>query len=152
MNKKETGNSNLSSPMESHRKGELTEAIVVAELKRRHVPVSLPFGDNERYDAVIETPQGDLLKVQIKTGRLTEGKIEFHGKSQHTNSTGNVYKRYDGDVDYFIVYCDEIDSMYLIQESSFEESISLRIEEPKQVHKTINWAKDYEFDANWPPN
>ena len=27
----------------------------------------------------------------------------------------------------------------------------LRVEEPKQVHETINWAENYEFDARWPP-
>lgn len=34
--------------MDSHEKGDLTEAIIIAELKRRSIPVSLPFGDNER--------------------------------------------------------------------------------------------------------
>jgi hypothetical protein len=90
--------------MESHRKGDLTEAVVIAELKRRSIPVSLPFGDNERYDVVLETPTGALLRVQIKTGWLSEGKVEFHARSQHTNSTGNTYKSYNGEIDYFIVF------------------------------------------------
>lgn len=54
--------------METHRKGDLTEAVVIAELMKRSVPVSIPFGDNERYDVVAENPDGSLLKVQIKTG------------------------------------------------------------------------------------
>ena len=60
--------------MESHRKGDLTEAILIAELTRRSIPVSLPFGDDERCDVVLETLTGALLRVQIKTGWLSDGK------------------------------------------------------------------------------
>lgn len=137
--------------MDSHRKGDLTEAIVIAELKKRAIPVSIPFGDNERYDAITETPDGDLLKVQIKTGWIANGTVNFHGKSQHTNANGNVYQLYDGDVDFFLVYCDELEQMYWVQEDEFQTQISLRVEEPMQMKPNINWAEDYEFDANWPP-
>lgn len=86
----------VGSRMESHRRGELTEAIVIAELKRRGVPVSTPFGDDERYDLIVETPDSRLLRVQVKTGWLDDdGVIQVKGKSQHTNSTGHVYKTYE---------------------------------------------------------
>lgn len=67
--------------MDAHRKGELTEAAVLAELKRHGIPVLTPFGDNQRYDMVVETPAGELLTLQIKTGRLSNGIITFHTKS-----------------------------------------------------------------------
>lgn len=138
--------------MDSHRKGDLTEAIVIAELKRRSIPVSLPFGDNERYDLVVETPDGALLRVQVKTGWQSEGKIEFHTRSQHTNSKGNTYKPYDDDIDYFLVYCHELETLHFIHEDEFEGSISLRIEEPEMENRRINWATDFEFDKRWPPD
>lgn len=138
--------------MESHRKGDLTEAIVIAELKRRAIPVSMPFGDNERYDLVLESPNGELLRAQVKTGWLSDGTIQFHGKSQHTNSSGNVYKGYDGDVDYFLVYCYEPDNLYLVGEEEFDSSMTLRVEEPKLENRRINWAVDFEFDGRWPPH
>lgn len=137
--------------METQEKGDFTEAAVITELKRRAIPVSVPFGDNQRYDIVIETEENDLLKVQIKTGWVADGTIEFHGKSQHTNASGNVYEKYDGDVDCFLVYCDEVGAVYLIDEDEFETSMSLRIADPEQVHETINWADEYEFDERWPP-
>lgn len=138
--------------MESHRKGELTEAIVIAELKRREIPVSIPFGDNERYDLIVETNDCELFRIQVKTGWSSNGKIHFHGSSQHTNSKGNVYKSYDGEVDYFLVYSYELESMYLIPEDSFETSMSLRISDPKRMDRSIKWATDYEFDKRWPPS
>lgn len=132
--------------METHRKGDLTETIVVTELKRRQIPVSRPIGDNERYDLVAESGR-DLHRLQVKTSWVTEGTIRFHGKSQHTNAQGNVYEIYDGDVDYFVVYVDELETIYLIPESTFETDMRLRVEEPDQRDRTINWAENYEFES-----
>lgn len=137
--------------MDSHEKGDLTEAIVIAELKRRSIPVSLPFGDNDRYDLVLETPEGGLLRMQVKTGWLSDGKIEFHARSQHTNSQGNVYKSYDGDINYFVVFSHDLETLYLIREDEFGGSISLRVDEPKIENRRINWASEFEFDRRWPP-
>ncbi len=137
--------------MESHRKGDLTEATVLAELKRREVPVSFPFGDNERYDAVVEAPGGQLYRLQIKTGWLSDGVIDFHGRSSHTNSQGNVYKPYDGDVDYFTIYCHELENLYLIPEERVGSSMALRVDPPKRPDPKINPAESYEFDRRWPP-
>ncbi len=136
--------------MEPHRKGELTEAIVVAELKRREIPVSRPIGDNERYDLVAESSAG-LWRLQVKTGRLADETVQFHGKSQHTNSQGHVYERYEDDVDFFVVYCEEVDGLYLIQEDAFRADMRLRVESPDKRDASINWARDYAFDRNWPP-
>ncbi|MFC7229286.1 group I intron-associated PD-(D/E)XK endonuclease [Salinirubellus salinus] len=138
--------------MESHRKGELTEAVVVAELKRRGIPVSRPFGDNERYDVVAETPGGALLKLQVKTGRFERGTVVFDGVSTHTNSQGNVYKPYEDDVDYFLVYSDDLETLYIVPESRVGSSMALRVEAPKQTDPKINDASAYLFDENWPPD
>jgi hypothetical protein len=108
--------------MESHRKGDLSEAAVITEFVRREISVSRPFGDDERYDVVVETPEGDLLRVRIETGRLVDGTVEFHGTSQHTNSTGNTYEGYDGDVDYFAVYVHGTGTTYLVAENEFDRS------------------------------
>jgi hypothetical protein len=39
----------------------------------------------------------------------------------------------------------------MVDAESFNESISLRVDPPKQSDSSINWAEDYRFDANWPP-
>ena len=134
--------------MEPHRKGEVTEAVVVAELKKRGVPVSIPFGDNERYDAVLETPDGQLVRAQIKTGRYDDGVIRFHTKTQHTNSQGNVYKHYGEKIDCFIVYSHELECLFLIDVDAFDTSIQLRVDPPEIEQSGINWAEDYAFDLS----
>lgn len=136
--------------MESHRRGDLTEQIVITELKRRDIGVSTPVGDNERYDLVVECPSGDLLRVQIKTGWLRDGVIRFKGISQHTNASGHVYERYGSDVDCFIVYCYDTDEIYLIDASEVGISMSLRVDDTSHETTQINWASDYQFNAQWP--
>jgi hypothetical protein len=138
--------------MDSHRKGELTEGIVIAELKRRSIPVSLPFGDNGRYDLVLESPDGELVRVQVKTGWIADGKVQFHAKSQHTNAQGNTYQRYDGDIDCFVIFSYELETLYLIREDEFRRVITLRVEEPQVENRRINWAHEFEFDERWPPD
>ncbi|WP_435348154.1 group I intron-associated PD-(D/E)XK endonuclease [Haloarchaeobius sp. HRN-SO-5] len=136
--------------MKTHRKGDLTEAIVLTEMRRRGISVSRPFGDNERYDLLADCPDGGLFRVQIKTGWMRDGRIHFNGQSSHTNSQGTVRKQYDGDVDVFVVYAYETEKMYLVGEQEFDKSISFRVAEPKVQHNGINWAEDFEFDERWP--
>ncbi|MFC7097482.1 group I intron-associated PD-(D/E)XK endonuclease [Halobaculum marinum] len=137
--------------MPSHRKGDYTEVVVVAELKRRGISVSKPIGDNERYDLVVEANQ-KFWTLQVKTGSYRDDGINFRGVSQHTNASGNTYKSYDGDVDFFAVYCHELGSMYLVPEEEVGSNMFLRTAEPSQRHRNINWADVYEFDRNWPPD
>lgn len=136
--------------METQHKGEMTEAVVLAELKRRNISVSIPFGDNERYDLVADA-DSEFVRLQVKTGRLADGCVHFHGKSSHTNATGNVYETYDGDTDYFAVYCHELEQLYLIGEQEFNTDMRLRIAEPEVEQPSINWATEFEFDERWPP-
>ncbi|WP_418280499.1 group I intron-associated PD-(D/E)XK endonuclease [Halorubrum sp. DTA98] len=136
--------------MDSHRRGDLTEQIVITELKRCGVAVSTPIGDNERYDVVIEQPSGNLLRAQIKTGRLRDGVVRFKGVSQHTNASGHVYEQYGDDIDCFLVYCYNTEEIYLIKASEVGSSMHLRVDEPSQETSQVNWAGEYRFDAQWP--
>jgi hypothetical protein len=138
--------------MESHRRGDLTEQIVITELKKRNISVSTPVGDNERYDTVLEKPDGGLLRGQIKTGRLKQGVVRFNGVSQHTNSSGHVYEEYGDDVDCFLVYCDETGETYFIDSEEVGSSMHLRVDSPTQETSQINWADDYQLDQQWPPD
>lgn len=136
--------------METQRKGVLTEAAALTALQRRGIPVSIPFGDTERYDLVAESERG-LHRLQVKTGRYDGEVVEFKGYSVHTNSTGNVHETYDGDVDQFLVYCHELDATYLVPEDAVHSNMRLRVSEPEQRQPSINWACEYEFDERWPP-
>ncbi|WP_128905980.1 group I intron-associated PD-(D/E)XK endonuclease [Halorubrum amylolyticum] len=138
--------------MEPHRRGDLTEQIVITELKKRDISVSTPVGNNERYDLVLEKPDGELLRAQVKTGRLKDGVVRFKGVSQHTNSSGHVYKQYGDGVDCFLVHCGETEETYLVDSEEVGTSMHLRIDPPTQKTNQINWAENYRLDQQWPPS
>lgn len=137
--------------MESHRKGDLTEAVVIAEMKRRDIAVSIPFGDNERYDLAVEAPAGELLRAQVKTAWLDDGCLDLRGYTQHTNASGNVRKEYVEGIDCVLAYSHDLETLYLLTPDEFRGQTTLRVDAPTQVHETMNWAEDFEFDERWPP-
>jgi hypothetical protein len=82
--------------------GNRTLGIVLSALLHAGYPPLLPFGDGHRYDVAFDR-DGQLCRVQCKTGRLEDGAVVFKTASY----TRNVPKAYRDEVDYFGVYCPE---------------------------------------------
>jgi PD-(D/E)XK nuclease superfamily protein len=131
--------------------GDRTTAQVLARLLNEYEVVLLPFGENQRYDLVIE--DGDsFIRVQCKTGRLVGGAVVFNACSSsyhHPNRDQTVFYQhhYRGDADYFGVYCAAIDGAYLVPVDEVgKRAGSLRIAATKNCpQKGIRWARDYEL-------
>jgi hypothetical protein len=138
--------------LEPHRKGDATEAAVIAELKRRDLSVSIPFGDNERYDVALESISGDFHRCQIKTGNQKNGCVKFWGRSTHTNSTGQVFKHYDDNIDYFLVYSWEYEELFMIPVDAVGDGMQVRVEKAEKEVPHTNPAEQYQFDNRWPPD
>ena len=51
--------------MNSKAKGNIGEGVVLSEFVKRGIQVSIPFGDNARYDLIAEF-NGKLNKIQVK--------------------------------------------------------------------------------------
>jgi hypothetical protein len=131
--------------MNTAQKGSFTEAILIAELLRRCYVVLKPVMAHSRYDLVIEVA-GEFKKVQCKTGRISNGAVEFNTNSVEWK-TGRIAKgrHYRGDIDYFLVYCEEINGVYLVPvEDVGVHHARLRIQPTRNNQaKSILWAKDY---------
>jgi hypothetical protein len=130
----------------SKSKGILSEVKVIARLVETGRAVSIPFGDNSRYDLVVEEPDGKLVRVQIKSGRLRKGCVRFYSCS--TNGFTGEYRGYRGQVDVFMVYCPDNGRIYRVPvEDVGETSVLLRVSPPKRSERgcKFNWAKEFEF-------
>jgi hypothetical protein len=138
--------------LEPHRKGDATEAAVITELKHRGLAVSVPFGDNERYDVAVESPSGEFYRCKIKTGNQKNGCVKFWGRSTHTNSTGQVSKQYCDNIDEFLVYSWEYEELFLIPVDAVGDSMQLRVEEAEKEVSHTNPAEQYQFDERWLPD
>ena len=131
--------------------GDQTTAMVLARLLEVYPQVLIPFGENQRYDLVIE--DGDrFIRVQCKTGRLRNGVIRFNACSvtyHHPSNQGTKeYKRdYRGSAELFGVYCRQVGQVYLVpvEEVGTREGI-LRIEPTRNAQgKKVRWARDFEL-------
>ena len=126
--------------------GEISEGQVVAALLRLGKVVLTPFGDNQRYDLVVEE-DGVFIRVQVKTGRLRNNTIQFNTSST-TYEKG--WKDYRGSADVFGVYCHETDTVYIVPvlECGHREA-RLRLKPTKNGQKTnVRIASHYELSAD----
>jgi PD-(D/E)XK endonuclease len=129
--------------------GDRTTLAVILALREKKFIVSEPFGENARYDLVMD--DGDRLsRVQCKTGRLRGGAVLFATCScyGHHFRPSESRRDYLGEIDFFAVYCHETSGVYLIpvEDVPNRASGALRVAAPRNgQQKRIRFARDYEI-------
>lgn len=129
-------------------KGDVSEARALFEFQKLGIPVLLPWGDNLRYDMVIEI-NGHLYKVQVKTANeVKHGSVKCYTRSSKNHTTNKRYDTYENDTDYFVFYNQEMDKLALvpISEIKKQKSFSLRVEEPLNNQGNVRYFDDYSFE------
>ena len=124
--------------------GDLSERIVALALERAGYIVARPLGENSRYDLLID--DGTVIsRVQVKTGRLRNGAIMFNTYSTHSHRNGVACKPYTNQIDFFGVYCPDLNSTYLIPiADTARTSGSMRVQPTKNCQRTqVRWAQPY---------
>lgn len=132
--------------MNSKDLGNIVEAKVLSYFVSKGITVLVPFGDNSRYDMVIHLGNR-FIRIQCKHGRLRDGVIKSNACSH--NPFTKTSRDYLGEVDYFAIYNENTDKIYLypVNKDTPTTVISLRTSIPKNGQKTlINLADDYEAD------
>jgi hypothetical protein len=122
--------------------GETTEAAILAHLIRRGDSVSLPFGNNQRYDMIVDR-EGALIKAQCKTGRLRNGVVVF--KVSSCNGFTGEHRAYGGQVDVFLVWCPELNTVYEVPVAACgKQQKSLRVVRTKNGQVAcVHYADSY---------
>ena len=115
--------------------GDRTARATMQALQASGYAVSVPFGENVRYDLVIDDGE-QLARVQCKTGRLREGAVRFATCSCYGHHARPLEARGDylGQVDYFAVYCPETLGVYLIP----IEDVRVRVQAALRVDPSRN--------------
>jgi PD-(D/E)XK endonuclease len=131
--------------------GAVTEGRVLAALLAAGHAVAVPFGV-ARYDLVLDM-DGDLQRVQCKTGRLRNGAVVFNLYSVRRGGTPGKFDNapYRGQVDLFGVFCPDTDKVYLVPIDDRVSEIRLRVEPARNNQQAgTRWAADYEVHARSP--
>ncbi|HLG63047.1 MAG TPA: group I intron-associated PD-(D/E)XK endonuclease [Ktedonosporobacter sp.] len=130
--------------------GDISEAATIARLLQSGYMVLTPYGKNHRYDLVIEDADGGFWRIQCKTGWTDEEQtvITFATASSYNHTTKQKgWRHYRGQCDYFAVYCEQLNKVYLVPVDAVGlTEAKLRLVPTKNgQEKHIRWAQDYEL-------
>ncbi len=127
--------------------GDETEAAIISQLITLGYSVSIPFGDNDRYDLIVDDGT-DLFRIQCKTAWQNKPQtIRFNTHSQTTKNGAYHEHTYDDEIDGFLVrYPDQEQLFWIPIEDATAQKMELRYEASID-HPSINWAADYVFDG-----
>lgn len=132
--------------------GTLAELLVTTSLLKRGYGVSVPVGDNARYDLIVDL-NNKLIRVQVKAVTPRKGKLEIplftmtydptKGKNNRASS-----RNYTADEIDMVIGVDlNSDKMYYIPMSDFDGAsiVTLRLEATKNNQsKGVRMASDFE--------
>jgi hypothetical protein len=126
--------------------GDIAETKVLAELIEQGYAVSIPYGDNQRYDLLVDD-DGEIHRVQVKNGAMEDGCVRFECKTAYTDHNGErKYHSYDSsEIDAYAVWSSEQQSVYWIPiEDAGSSAMRLRVEDTLDRYTSqTNWAEDY---------
>ncbi len=110
--------------------------------------VLTPYGGAQRYDLVIEDVDGQFWRIQCKTAWLDESDTTLVFSTANANVTGEnrQLRHYREQCDYFAVYCEKLNKVYLIPVDQVGTAKAhLRLTPVKKNQERVRWAKDYEL-------
>lgn len=141
---------NKNMKLDTKQKGNLTELQCITACYELGYNVSIPYGENSRYDFILDL-NGKLLRIQVKSSHLKKNlknpnnAISFACRSSNTNASGNTYHRYTKEqIDYFATYWNGKCYLVPVNECSVEKTLWFNT--PANNQKSyISMAKDYEL-------
>jgi hypothetical protein len=133
---------------DTNSKGEISEAAIITRFLQLGYVVLTPYGGNQRYDLVIEDTDGQFWRVQCKTARIDNGTVvQFDTANHNVTGKNRQMRHYRGQCDYFAVYCEELNKVYLIPVDLVgTTTANLRLIPPKNKNQYgYRMASDYEL-------
>lgn len=132
--------------MDTIARGNAAEGSVLAALLRARVPVLVPFGGGIPFDLVAVTPpDGDLVRIQVKSGRIRKGCVRFNTCS---TDHGNGRQPYNGRADVIAVHVSQNEDIFVVPVGecpSFRGMLRLRPPQNNQ-RRGIRFAADYTLE------
>jgi prevent-host-death family protein len=136
--------------LSTNRKGAIAEAKITAAAVELDVPVLRPVAEHGRYDLAFEIG-GRIHRIQCKWGSFDpqDGVIKVNLESSFLTPSGYVRTPYSaGEIDFFAVYCGQLDRCYLLPIGFVDgrRAIYLRLSPSRNRQRAcINLAKRFEF-------
>jgi PD-(D/E)XK nuclease superfamily protein len=131
--------------MSTAKRGNEAEAMVLSALVQRGYDVSVPFGEGQPYDLLVDLGGRDFLRVQCKRAWPLRGCVVFNSRS---TDHGRGPQSYIGLADIFGVYFPPASSVYLVPLDAIATCEGrLRLEPARNnQRRRIRLAEEYEID------
>ena len=134
--------------MNSKTIGDISEAFCTAAFLSKGFTVLKPYGDNNRYDIVIDRGSG-FERIQVKTAKYSDTekclKISMCSSTFHRNKK---HKSYAGEVEFIAAWSEHTKKVYMIPLSEVDNAreTRLRLHPAKNKQKkNVRMAVDYEI-------
>lgn len=133
--------------VEKKQKGNLTELQCISAFYEMGYSVSIPYGENSRYDFIADV-EGHLIRVQVKTSSTKDdGKsYSFSCRSSRTNGKRTINKKYTkSEIDYFATFIKG--KCYIVPVEECSTSKCLRfVESDNNQQECINFEENYRLE------
>ena len=129
--------------MNSKQKGNIANSAVIAYLNKLEYNVFHELGDLSKIDLIAEK-NNKLIKIQVKYVPLKEEVINLPLRKTGPNGYRYIYS-YE-DVDYFAIYCPDINKILFVKSSLACEkkaSFAIRVSKPKNNNKEYRFIDDF---------
>ena len=136
----------MKNELTSKEKGNLTELQCLLAFYELGHKVSIPYGENCRYDFILDV-NGTLLKIQVKTSRyVSDEAFIFACRSTRKNNSSVGHQKYTKDeIDYFATYYNNKCYLVPVEECGSEKTLRYCFPTSGQK-KGISLAEDYELE------
>jgi PD-(D/E)XK endonuclease len=111
---------------------------------KRRIGVLVPFGSGQPFDLAAVMPGGDILRVQVKSGRVRNGCVMFNTAS---TDHGRGRLDYRGRADVLAVHVASISRVFMVPVDECPGYVcALRLDPPRNNQRRgVRLAEDYAF-------
>ena len=107
--------------------GNEAEGVVLGHYIKAGFRVCVPFGTGAPYDLAVDIGTR-IVKVQVKTATFGKGCIQCRTRRRNANYNHRMRRYEKGEVDYFAIYCPQLNELYGMPFEAAKGSALLRIE------------------------
>lgn len=132
--------------MNTRQRGDAAEAAVLSALTAAGLAVWLPWSQFGACDLMVETPGGQLVRVQVKCGRL-RGRCVLANCRSTDHGAGR--QSYVGLVDVLAIHVPELRAQFVVpvdEAQGFEVRLRLEATRNGQARR-VRYAQDYSLEA-----
>jgi hypothetical protein len=127
-------------------RGNAAEAAVLHAFVAAGIHVLVPFGDGLHFDLAAVITDHRILRVQVKSGRVRKGCVEFNTCS---TDHGRGHQHYRGRADIIAVHVASTDLVYIVPVDDCPSFRGyLRLDAPRNNQRLrVRLARDYTLEA-----